>query len=92
MLRKPSCHLVPRAYIDDSCPNLQIFQPDHVTPPHVHETAHELFFILSGSGTAFCDGQRFGISAGDVVVFPPKSGRHSRVLQFPCDADRHWWS
>jgi quercetin dioxygenase-like cupin family protein len=70
----PSCLLVACAYHDDSCPGLQIFEPDHETPPHVHETAHELFFILSGSGTAFCDGQRFGISAGDVVVFPPKSG------------------
>ncbi len=53
---------------------MQIFERDHETPPHTHETAHELFFILSGSGTAFCDGQRFSIAAGDVVVFPPTSG------------------
>lgn len=53
---------------------MQIFERDHETPPHTHETAHELFFILSGSGTAFCDGQRFSVAAGDMVVFPPTSG------------------
>ena len=56
---------------------LEIFEPDHRTPPHVHEQAHELFFILSGTGEAFCDGQRINISAGDAVVFPPTSGGSS---------------
>lgn len=83
--------MVACAYTDNICPGPQIFEPDHETPPHVHETAHELFFILSGSGTAFCDGQRFGISAGDVVVFPPKSGRYGHALRLPvCDAEKHW--
>lgn len=41
------------------------------TTPHTHKTAHELFFVLAGSGEAFCDGERFPLSAGDAVVFPP---------------------
>lgn len=52
---------------------LEIFERSHQTPPHSHSYAHELFFILSGSGTAFCDGRRFAVQPGDVVVFPPTS-------------------
>jgi gentisate 1,2-dioxygenase len=59
---------------DEVCTLWQIFEPDHETPPHVHDTAHELFFILSGRGTAFCDGRRFDVGVGDVVVFPPTAG------------------
>jgi mannose-6-phosphate isomerase-like protein (cupin superfamily) len=43
----------------------------HVTMPHVHHQAHELFFVLSGRGTAFCDGTQFPIVPGDCIVFPP---------------------
>lgn len=52
---------------------LEIFERNHQTPPHSHSCAHELFFILSGSGSAFCDGRRFAVHPGDVVVFPPTS-------------------
>mmetsp|Transcript_21036 Transcript_21036/g.63289 ORF Transcript_21036/g.63289 Transcript_21036/m.63289 type:complete len:517 (+) Transcript_21036:230-1780(+) len=52
---------------------LEIFERNHRTPPHVHSQAHELFFILSGTGTAFCDGRSFPVAAGDIVVFPPTS-------------------
>ena len=50
---------------------VEVFPPGHKTPPHVHTTAHEMFFILSGSGEAFCNGTRFRVGAGDTVVFPP---------------------
>lgn len=56
---------------------LEIFERNHCTPPHVHSQAHELFFILSGRGTAFCDGRSFPVAAGDIVVFPPTSGAQS---------------
>ncbi|KAK9860355.1 hypothetical protein WJX84_004348 [Apatococcus fuscideae] len=52
---------------------VEIFTPDHRTSPHQHAVAHELFFILQGAGTGFCDGRRFPVQAGDVVVFPPGS-------------------
>lgn len=58
---------------------LEIFERNHRTPPHVHTAAHELFFILSGAGTAFCDGCTFPIAAGDILVFPPTSGAGSRL-------------
>jgi len=50
---------------------LEIFEPSHHTNPHTHDTAHELFFILSGEGQAFCNGHHFAVGAGDTVVFPP---------------------
>jgi hypothetical protein len=34
---------------------IPIFPLAHETPPHVHTTAHELFFILAGEGVAFCN-------------------------------------
>ncbi|CAD7695232.1 unnamed protein product [Ostreobium quekettii] len=50
---------------------LEIFEPSHRTNPHTHDNAHELFFILSGEGQAFCNGHHFAVGAGDTVVFPP---------------------
>mmetsp|Transcript_35857 Transcript_35857/g.90118 ORF Transcript_35857/g.90118 Transcript_35857/m.90118 type:complete len:484 (+) Transcript_35857:258-1709(+) len=52
---------------------IEVFQPGHETPPHKHDSAYEVFFILSGSGVAFCDGRRFEVNAGDTIVFPPTS-------------------
>jgi len=52
---------------------VEAFDPGHLTPPHVHDTAHELFFILAGSGEGFCNGRRFPVAAGDAVVFRPGS-------------------
>ncbi|KAK9843682.1 hypothetical protein WJX81_002112 [Elliptochloris bilobata] len=52
---------------------VEIFEAGHRTMPHSHASAHELFFILAGEGEGFCDGSRFPLKAGDVVVFPPRS-------------------
>lgn len=52
---------------------IEIFEKNHETHPHNHPTAYELFFVLSGEGEGFCDDVRFGVKAGDVVVFRPGS-------------------
>lgn len=52
---------------------IEVFKAGHVTPIHVHSAAHELFFVLAGSGEAVCNGHRFNVSAGQVLVFPPGS-------------------
>lgn len=52
---------------------VEIFEPGHQTRPHVHESAYEVFFILSGEGEGFCNGERFALAAGDVVAFHPGS-------------------
>ncbi|EFJ49623.1 hypothetical protein VOLCADRAFT_35798, partial [Volvox carteri f. nagariensis] len=52
---------------------VEVFEPGHHTPLHIHKAAHELFFVLAGEGVAFCNGQRFPVRAGDCVVFPPRA-------------------
>lgn len=52
---------------------VECFEAGHLTPPHVHDSSFELFFILSGSGVGFCGDDRFPVTAGDAVVFRPGS-------------------
>ena len=54
---------------------VEIFPPGHVTPLHVHSSAHELFFILDGRGVVHCEGEEAEVGAGDLVIFPP-GARH----------------
>lgn len=49
---------------------LEVFNPGHLTPHHIHPDGHELFYILSGEGEAFCDGERWPVRAGNTCVFP----------------------
>ena len=75
----PLDHQVPFTF------GLEIFERGHKTKPHTHPVSHELFFILAGDGTGFCDDETFPVTAGDVVVFPPTSlhgidnGLHSKM-------------
>lgn len=50
---------------------VEIFEAGHRTTPHVHPNAHEVFFLLSGEGEAFCGGERFFVNSGDIVAFRP---------------------
>jgi gentisate 1,2-dioxygenase len=52
---------------------VEIFEPGHRTNPHVHSSAYELFFILSGEGEGFCNNERFPVRPGDIIVFHPGS-------------------
>jgi mannose-6-phosphate isomerase-like protein (cupin superfamily) len=52
---------------------IEMFEPGHRTTPHVHASAHEVFFVLAGQGEGFCDGRRFPLAAGDVAAFRPGS-------------------
>lgn len=63
----PTDHEVPFTF------GVEIFEKGHKTNPHTHAVSHELFFILAGEGEGFCDGKRFPVRTGDVVVFPPTS-------------------
>lgn len=51
---------------------VEIFEVGGKTPPHFHATAHEMFYVLSGSGLCRCDdGSLHEITQGDVLVLPP---------------------
>jgi mannose-6-phosphate isomerase-like protein (cupin superfamily) len=54
---------------------VEIFDVGSVTPPHRHNFAVEMFFILKGEGIAVCDGKEISLHTGDSVLMP-KTGTH----------------
>lgn len=52
---------------------VEIFQPGGKTPPNVHQFAHEMFFVLEGSGTAYVGGQATALKKGDALLVRPGS-------------------
>ena len=51
--------------------SVEIFDPHGKTPPNTHTDAHELFFVLSGSGFAYCNGEKFPVAPGDSFIVRP---------------------
>jgi len=54
---------------------VEIFDVGSATPPHRHNMAIEMFFILQGEGLAMCDGKEVSLHSGDSVLMP-KTGTH----------------
>lgn len=54
---------------------VEIFEVGSQTPPHRHDFAVEMFFILEGEGVAVCDGKETSLCTGDSVLMP-KTGTH----------------
>ncbi len=54
---------------------VEIFDVGSATPPHRHNLAIEMFFILQGEGMAVCDGKEISLHSGDSVLMP-KMGTH----------------
>lgn len=54
---------------------VEIFDVGSVTPPHRHNLASEMFFILQGEGLAMCDGKEVPLHSGDSILMP-KTGTH----------------
>ena len=54
---------------------VEIFEVGSATPPHRHNFAVEMFFILQGEGMAVCDGKKTPLRTGDSVLMP-KTGIH----------------
>ncbi|MGF6507946.1 cupin domain-containing protein [Paraburkholderia sp. 32] len=52
---------------------VEIFQPGGKTPPNVHQVAHEMFFVLEGSGKAYVDGRVTSLKKGDALLVRPGS-------------------
>ncbi|MGF6408486.1 cupin domain-containing protein [Paraburkholderia sp. MM5482-R1] len=52
---------------------VEIFQPGGKTPPNVHQVAHEMFFVLEGSGKAYVDGRATSLKKGDALLVRPGS-------------------
>ncbi|GAA4502820.1 cupin domain-containing protein [Gluconacetobacter tumulicola] len=52
---------------------IEIFAVGGRTPPNTHQAADELFFVLSGEGVAWCDGERTTLKKGDALLVKPGS-------------------
>lgn len=50
---------------------VEVYRVGGKTPPNSHAIAHEMFYVLAGEGTAYCDGEAAPISPGDSIVVPP---------------------
>ena len=50
---------------------VEIFDVGGKTPPNTHQAAYEMFYVLSGQGRAYCNGQSYDIAKGDTLVLPP---------------------
>lgn len=50
---------------------VEIFDVGGKTPPNTHQHAHEMFYVLSGQGRAYCQGKSYDIGKGDTLVLPP---------------------
>ena len=54
---------------------VEIFDVGSETPPHRHNLAVEMFFILQGQGIAICDGKEINLHSGDSILIP-QMGTH----------------
>lgn len=50
---------------------VEIFEVGGKTPLHKHDQAHEMFYVLDGSGRAHCGGVTYDMAKGDTLVLPP---------------------
>lgn len=50
---------------------IEIFTVGGKTPPNSHAAAHEFFYVLSGEGVAYCDGEKQPLSKGDGLMLRP---------------------
>lgn len=50
---------------------IEVYRHGGKTPPNSHTVAHEMFYVLSGTGRAYCEGETVALTAGDSIVVPP---------------------
>lgn len=57
---------------------VEIFDVGGKTPPNTHQEAYELFYVLSGTGIATCNGVSRSVKPGDSVIVRPG---HEHVVE-----------
>lgn len=50
---------------------VEIFETGGRTPVHKHDRAHEMFYVLEGTGRARCGDKSYDMEKGDTLVVPP---------------------
>lgn len=56
---------------------IEIEQGHFSTPAHEHGAEEEIFFVLSGEGLLWQDGETHTVATGDFIVHRPKRGPHT---------------
>ncbi|MFT4026174.1 MAG: cupin domain-containing protein [Novosphingobium sp.] len=54
---------------------IEIFEQAGKTPPNSHRAAFEFFYVLHGTGRAYCDGMTVDLGPGSSLLIPPE-GEH----------------
>lgn len=57
---------------------VEIFDVGGKTPPNTHSEAFEMFYVLSGTGIAYCNGVARAVKPGDSVIVRPG---HEHVVE-----------
>jgi mannose-6-phosphate isomerase-like protein (cupin superfamily) len=57
---------------------VEIFDVGGKTPPNAHSEAYEMFYVLAGTGIAYCNGEAFPVAPGDSFVVRPG---HEHVVE-----------
>jgi mannose-6-phosphate isomerase-like protein (cupin superfamily) len=65
MLFEPSRDAVANVYV------VEIFTVGGKTPPNVHSTAHEFFYVIAGEGIARCGGSDVTVGPGSALLLHP---------------------
>jgi mannose-6-phosphate isomerase-like protein (cupin superfamily) len=50
---------------------VEIFDVGGKTPPNTHAEAFEMFYVLSGRGVAYCNGEAFPVAPGGSFIVRP---------------------
>ena len=65
---------------------VEIFTVGGATPPNTHTAAHEFFYVLSGEGTATCDGATNPLRKGDALLVQPPAMSTSSPTPAPASS------
>jgi uncharacterized cupin superfamily protein len=56
---------------------IEVAEGHFSTPAHEHGADEEIFFVLSGEGLLWQDGETYAVGADDCIVHRPKRGAHT---------------
>src|ERR1700675_1896385 len=56
---------------------IEIADGHFATPAHEHGADEEIFFVLSGEGLLWQEGQTYALAAEDCIVHRPRRGAHT---------------
>lgn len=68
---------------------MSLLSPGQRSPSDVHEDMQEVFYVISGRGTAIIDNATYDIAAGDIMYIQNRV-RHQFIAADDCDLHLFW--